>query len=61
MRLVQLLCVNGVSWNCIADSLRQLPGPVLEFTQQPAQPEDLNEALERWVSHCVFFFVFVLI
>lgn len=47
VRLVQLLCLNGVSWDCIADTLRQLPGPVLEFTQQASTPEELSEALDR--------------
>lgn len=46
VRLVQLLGHNGISWNCIADTLRQLPGPVLEFTQS-STPEHLSEALER--------------
>lgn len=49
VRLVQLLGHNGVSWDCVAEALKQLPGPVLEFTQQAACPEDLSEALERWV------------
>ena len=49
VRLVQLLCHNNTSWDCIMDVMRQLPGPVLEFTQQAACPEDLSEALERWV------------
>ena len=46
VRLVQLLGHNGISWSCIADTLRQLPGPVLEFTQS-STPEHLSEALER--------------
>lgn len=54
MRLVQLLGHNGVSWSCIADSLKQLPGPVLEFTQQAACPEDLSEALERYVLYVLY-------
>lgn len=46
VRLVQLLGHNGISWDCIADTLKQLPGPVLEFTQS-STPEHLSEALER--------------
>jgi hypothetical protein len=49
VRLVQLLCLNNASWDCIADTLRQLPGPVLEFSQQASLPEELSEALDRWV------------
>jgi hypothetical protein len=47
VRLVQLLCFNGVSWACIADTLKQLPGPVLEFAQLAGVPEELAEALDR--------------
>lgn len=48
VRLVQLLGHNGISWDCIADTLKQLPGPVLEFTQS-STPEHLSEALERYL------------
>jgi hypothetical protein len=47
VRLVQLLCLNGCSWGCILEVMRQLPGPLLEFTQQANCPEDLRDALER--------------
>jgi len=44
VRLVQLLANNG--WRAIADVMRLLPGPLLEFTQK-STPDELPEALAR--------------
>lgn len=45
VRLVQLLANGG--WRGIADVMRLLPGPLLEFSQSPGVAEELPEALAR--------------
>lgn len=45
VRLVQSLG-RSTGWTSIQDSMRLLPGPLLEVTQQ-IQPEELTEALTR--------------
>ena len=46
VRLVQLLANSG-GWRGIAEVMRLLPGPLLEFTQSPGIVEELPEALAR--------------
>ena len=56
VRLVQA-CVRP-GWGAAAESLKLMPGPCVEVTQDPdAPPEDLPTAREK----CYFMFVLILV
>ena len=54
VRLVQALGGPVSNWNSIADAMRLLPGPMVEFTQSESLSEELPEAIARFFLESIY-------